>query len=125
MERDEFFNRQRHYCFGEKQTEKSVERKDSVEPDGRHKIELTLAFDSEEAQRAVIRFFGDINGLHEVREVGELTARVNWLNGYIAALFAAGVIDEEQAQQLADLLGIASKQQARILGVTKWREKGW
>ena len=125
MERDEFFNRQRHYCFGEKQPEKSVERKDSVEPDGRHKVELTLAFDSEEAQRAVIRFLGDINGLHEVREVGELTARVNWLNGYIAALFAAGVIDEEQAQQLADLLGIASKQQARLLGVTKWREKGW
>lgn len=125
MERDEFFNRQRHYCFGEKQPEKSVERKDSVEPDGRHKVEVTLAFDSEEAQRAVIRFLGDINGLHEVREVGELTARVNWLNGYIAALFAAGVIDEEQAQQLADLLGIASKQQARILGVTKWREKGW
>ena len=125
MERDEFFNRQRHYCFGEKQPEKSVERKDSVEPDGRHKVELTLAFDSEEAQRAVIRFLGDINGLHEVREVGELTARVNWLNGYIAALFAAGVIDEEQAQQLADLLGIASKQQARVLGVTKWREKGW
>lgn len=125
MERDEFFNRQRHYYFGEKQPEKSVERKDSVEPDGRHKVELTLAFDSEEAQRAVIRFLGDINGLHEVREVGELTARVNWLNGYIAALFAAGVIEEEQAQQLADLLGIASKQQARILGVTKWREKGW
>lgn len=125
MERDEFFNRQRHYYFGEKQPEKSVERKDSVEPDGRHKIELTLAFDNEEAQRAVVRFLGDINGLHEVREVGELTARVNWLNGYIAALYAAGVIDEEQAQQLADLLGIASKQQARLLGVTKWNEKGW
>lgn len=125
MERNDFYNRQRHYYFGEKKPEKSVERKDSVEPDGRHKVELTLAFDREEAQRAVIRFFGDINGLHEVREVGELTARVNWLNGYIAALFAAGVIDEEQAQQLADLLGIASKQQARLLGVTKWREKGW
>ena len=125
MERDEFFNRQRHYYFGEKKPDKSVERKDSVEPDGRHKIELTLAFDNEEAQRAVVRFLGDINGLHEVREVGELTARVNWLNGYIAALYAAGVIDEEQAQQLADLLGIASKQQARLLGVTKWNEKGW
>ena len=125
MERNDFYNRQRHYYFGKKKPEKSVERKDSVEPDGRHKIELTLAFDSEEAQRAVVRFIGDINGLHEVREVGELTARVNWLNGYIAALYAAGVIDEEQAQQLADLLGIASKQQARLLGVTKWNEKGW
>lgn len=125
MERNDFYNRQRHYYFGEKKPEKSVERKDSVEPDGRHKIELTLAFDNEEAQRAVVRFLGDINGLHEVREVGELTARVNWLNGYIAALYAAGVIDEEQAQQLADLLGIASKQQARLLGVTKWNEKGW
>ena len=125
MERNDFYNRQRHYCFGEKKQEKSVERKDSVEPDGRHKIELTLAFDNEEAQRAVVRFIGDINGLHEVREVGELTARVNWLNGYIAALYAAGVIDEEQAQQLADLLGIASKQQARLLGATKWNEKGW
>ena len=125
MERNDFYNKQRHYYFGEKQPEKSVERKDSIEPDGRHKIELTLAFDSEEAQRAVVRFIGDINGLHEVREVGELTARVNWLNGYIAALYAAGVIDEEQAQQLADLLGIASKQQARLLGVTKWNEKGW
>ena len=125
MERNDFYNRQRHYYFGEKKPEKSVERKDSVEPDGRHKIELTLAFDNEEAQRAVVRFIGDINGLHEVREVGELTARVNWLNGYIAALYAAGVIDEEQAQQLADLLGIASKQQARLLGVTKWNEKGW
>lgn len=125
MERNDFYNRQRNYYFGEKKPEKSVERKDSVEPDGRHKIELTLAFDNEEAQRAVVRFLGDINGLHEVREVGELTARVNWLNGYIAALYAAGVIDEEQAQQLADLLGIASKQQARLLGVTKWNEKGW
>ena len=125
MERNDFYNKQRHYYFGEKQPEKSVERKDSIEPDGRHKIELTLAFDSEEAQRAVVRFIGDINGLHEVREVGELKARVNWLNGYIAALYAAGVIDEEQAQQLADLLGIASKQQARLLGVTKWNEKGW
>ena len=125
MERNDFYNRQRHYYFGEKKPEKRVERKDSVEPDGRHKIELTLAFDNEEAQRAVVRFIGDINGLHEVREVGELTARVNWLNGYIAALYAAGVIDEEQAQQLADLLGIASKQQARLLGVTKWNEKGW
>ena len=125
MERNDFYNRQRHYYFGEKKPDKSVERKDSVEPDGRHKIELTLAFDNEEAQRAVVRFIGDINGLHEVREVGELTARVNWLNGYIAALYAAGVIDEEQAQQLADLLGIASKQQARLLGVTKWNEKGW
>lgn len=125
MERNDFYNRQRHYYFGEKKPEKSIERKDSVEPDGRHKIELTLAFDNEEAQRAVVRFIGDINGLHEVREVGELTARVNWLNGYIAALYAAGVIDEEQAQQLADLLGIASKQQARLLGVTKWNEKGW
>lgn len=125
MERNDFYNRQRHYYFREKKPEKSVERKDSVEPDGRHKIELTLAFDNEEAQRAVVRFLGDINGLHEVREVGELTARVNWLNGYIAALYAAGVIDEEQAQQLADLLGIASKQQARLLGVTKWNEKGW
>lgn len=125
MERNDFYNRQRHYYFGEKKPDKSVERKDSVEPDGRHKIELTLAFDNEEAQRAVVRFLGDINGLHEVREVGELTARVNWLNGYIAALYAAGVIDEEQAQQLADLLGIASKQQARLLGVTKWNEKGW
>lgn len=125
MERNDFYNRQRHYYFGEKKPDKSVERKDSVEPDGRHKIELTLAFDNEEAQRAVVRFLGDINGLHEVREVGELTARVNWLNGYIAALYAAGVIDEEQAQQLADLLGIASKQQARLLGVAKWNEKGW
>lgn len=125
MERNDFYNKQRHYYFGEKQPEKSVKRKDSIEPDGRHKIELTLAFDSEEAQRAVVRFIGDINGLHEVREVGELTARANWLNGYIAALYAAGVIDEEQAQQLADLLGIASKQQARLLGVTKWNEKGW
>lgn len=125
MERNDFYNRQRHYYFGEKKPDKSVERKDSIEPDGRHKIELTLAFDNEEAQRAVVRFLGDINGLHEVREVGELTARVNWLNGYIAALYAAGVIDEEQAQQLADLLGIASKQQARLLGVTKWNEKGW
>ena len=125
MERNDFYNRQRHYYFGEKQTEKRVERKDSVEPDGRRKIELTLAFDSKEAQRAVVRFIGDINGLHEVREVGELTARVNWINGYIAALYAAGVIDEEQAQQLADLLGIASKQQARLLGATKWNEKGW
>lgn len=125
MERNDFYNKQRHYYFGEKQPEKSVNRKDSIEPDGRHKIELTLAFDSEEAQRAVVRFIGDINGLHEVREVGELTARANWLNGYIAALYAAGVIDEEQAQQLADLLGIASKQQARLLGVTKWNEKGW
>lgn len=125
MERNDFYNRQRHYYFGEKKPDKSVERKDSVEPDGRHKIELTLAFDNEEAQRAVVRFLGDINGLHEVREVSELTARVNWLNGYIAALYAAGVIDEEQAQQLADLLGIASKQQARLLGVTKWNEKGW
>ena len=125
MERNDFYNRQRHYYFGEKKPEKSVERKDSVEPDGRHKIELTLAFDNEEARRVVVRFLGDINGLHEVREVGELTARVNWLNGYIAALYAAGVIDEEKAQQLADLLGIASKQQARLLGVTKWNEKGW
>lgn len=124
MENYNFFNAQRHYYFGEKQPEKSVERKDSVEPDGRHKVELTLAFDSEVAQHAVLAFMRDINKLHDITELGELEARTNFLSGYIAALYATTAVDKEQAEQLADVLAIASSQKARALGVTRWEEKG-
>ena len=63
--------------------------------------------------------------MHEVKDLGELTARTNWLNGYIAALHAIEALDYEQAEQLANLLEIASKQQARILGVNRTKQKGW
>jgi hypothetical protein len=125
MKREKFFEQRQHYYFGEKKPEKTVERKDSVEPDGRHKIELSLAFDNEEEQKAVLLFIAKVNGLHEVKDLGELTARTNWLNGYIAALHAIEALDYEQAEQLANLLEIASKQQARILGVNRTKQKGW
>lgn len=54
MEREKFFEQRQHYYFGEKKPEKTVERKDSVEADGRHKIELSLAFDNEEAHTLLI-----------------------------------------------------------------------
>lgn len=125
MKREKFFEQRQHYYFSEKKPEKTVERKDSVEPDGRHKIELSLAFDNEETQKAVLLFIAKLNGLHEVKDLGELTARANWLNGYIAALHAIEALDYEQAEQLTNLLEIASKQQARILGVNRTKQKGW
>lgn len=124
MEREKFFEQRQHYCFGEKKPEKTVERKDSVEVDGRRKIEVSLAFDNEEAQKAVLRFIAEVNGLHEVKDLGELIARINWLNGYIAALHAVEALDYEQAEELANLLEIASKQQARILEVNRTKKKG-
>ena len=115
MEREKFFEQRQHYCFDEKKPEKTVERKDSVEADGRHKIELSFAFDNEEAQKAVLRFIAEVNELHEIKSLGDIAAATTWLNGYITALKEAKVIDEEQATQLLNILDIASRQQYKLI----------
>ena len=107
MEREKFFEQRQHYCFDEKKPEKTVERKDS--------IELSFAFDNEEAQKAVLRFIAEVNELHEIKSLGDIAAATTWLNGYITALKEAKVIDEEQATQLLNILDIASRQQYKLI----------
>ena len=115
MKREKFFKQHQYYYFGEKKPARTVERKDSAEPDGRHKIELQLSFDTEEAQQAVLQYVAEINNLHEVESLEDLADITTWLAGYLAALLMAEVVDMEQAEQLKNLLNIASQQQARRL----------
>lgn len=123
MSYHEFLHKRQHYDFGDDRPKApKVERKDSVEPDGRHKVELSLALETEAAQHAVIIFIREIDELHNIDNAAVLLHKVNWLEGYIAAMYATEAIDEEQAKQLDDILNLAAQQQARLLGIDWLRD---
>ena len=124
MAGNDFFTSRQYYDFSDARTEPpKVQRKDSVEPDGRHKVEVTLTLDSEEVQQAVLIFISEVDGLHEIKSIDTLADKTNFLGGYIAALYAMNAVDEQQADQLADLLKLSAMQQGKVLGVTNWKEK--
>ena len=123
MAENDFFTSRQYYDFGDARTEPpKVQRKDIVEPNGRHKVKVTLALDSEEAQQAVLIFITEVEGLHEIKSIDTLADKTNFLNGYIAALYAVDAVDEQQADQLADILKLSAMQQGKVLGVN-WKEK--
>lgn len=123
MTRDEFLQRQRHYNFGDNTPkEPTVERKDSEEG-GRHKVELTLALETEAARHAVIIFIQKLDEMHYAHCGTQLLSMTNWLEGYIAAMYAAEAIDQEQALQLDSILKLTIDQQAKALGIENFRDK--
>lgn len=103
--------------------EKDVERKETVDKDGRHKIEITLAVDSKEAQKAVGIFCAGIEDIHKTKEPDKLADKIQWLSGYIGGIYTTNAISSEQADELTRLLVLAAKTQAKVLGYGEQKKK--
>lgn len=104
------YNRQKHK-FEEKKAEQSLTRKESVNADGKREVELTLSLQTETAQRVVRMYANEVKLLSKILDIVELGVKGSWLNGFLAALYVADIVNDEQYDALAEMLKIAIHQQ--------------
>lgn len=84
---------------------KSAERNGKA--DGTKCIEFRFRFKNEQALTAVAVIMEDIKNLNSLKDVEVIDKHVNWLGGYISALYITDMVDEEQKEQLLKMMEIS------------------
>lgn len=84
---------------------KSAERNGKA--DGTKSIEFRFRFKNEQALTAVAVIMEDIKNLNSLKDVEVIDKQVNWLGGYISALYITDMVDEEQKEQLLKMIEIS------------------
>lgn len=86
---------------------KSAERNGGEKADGTKNIEFRFRFKNEQALIAVAAIMEDIKNLNSLKDVEVIDKHVNWLGGYISALYITDMVDEEQKEQLLKMIEIS------------------
>lgn len=86
---------------------KSAERNGGEKADGTKSIEFRFRFKNEQALMAVAVIMEDIKNLNSLKDVEVINEHVNWLRGYISALYITDMVDEEQKEQLLKMMKIS------------------
>lgn len=96
---------------------KSVEREDKI-VDGKKEVNLSMNFDNKEAQAAVSTWFNLVDEIkNNELETTEaiISANMSWLYGYIAALKAVKMIDNEQYKQMMNIVDLLNTNEYKKL----------
>ena len=86
---------------------KSAERNGGEKADGTKSIEFRFRFKNEQALMAVAVIMEDIKNLNSLKDVEVIDKHVNWLGGYISALYITDMVDEKQKEQLLKMMEIS------------------
>lgn len=86
---------------------KSAERNSGEKADGTKSIEFRFRFKNEQALMAVAVIMEDIKNLNSLKDVEVINEHINWLGGYISALYITDMVDEEQKEQLLKMMEIS------------------
>lgn len=94
----------------EEKAYRSVEKKAIIYPDGRHEVKIALNIKDKKAAATIETIIDEIKDLHKTKKISELIKLQYYHRGIVTGLWAMDAIDELQAEELIQLIDIATNQ---------------